>query len=342
MFNSYISKISIRAFFPALAGTMAALLVIACVMGYGLFASYGEQTELERQKLQEIQVQMQGGQSAPGDEQSVVAMLAAVEEQYAGRAEHIGRAINIFFAALIVLLVCLIGLAWLVFVFARGRVVVPMGYMLDNVHELRHGTPMARKEFHADEFGMLMRQVYQMQDQMDQKDRNYQDLQEISFTDSLTGLYNRSYFFQAAKQQVQIAARNQQPVCVIICDIDHFKPINDNYGHLTGDEALKHAAAVVRGSVREADIVARFGGEEFVVFLNNSNLDNSAKIGEKIRAALEIAPCKHGDTVINMTISIGVALVSAADEEAVNDAIDRADKALYKAKNQGRNQVCQG
>ena len=211
-----------------------------------------------------------------------------------------------------------------------------MRYLSRDIEKIQNNGAADKRVFYNDEIGFLTEQVYAMKERMEEK---YRSLEEISFTDSLTGLYNRHYFFQVARQQVQIAMRSRHPICVIIGDVDHFKSINDTYGHLIGDDALKHAANIVRGGVRESDICARFGGEEFIVLLNNSKLENSVAIGEKIRAAMEKLPCTTEAAVLKMTISLGVSEINPENGE-INDAINRADRALYEAKNSGRNKVC--
>lgn len=263
-------------------------------------------------------------------------LLNSLETRYSEKDAQIRGRIDLFFTSFAAVLASLLLLVGLMLMYARKKILAPMRHLQDNIRDIRGGVPPKRRIFYSDEFGDLMRQFYSMKEQMD---RSYHDLEMVSFTDSLTGLYNRHYFFQMAKQQAQIAARNGHPVCVLICDVDHFKAVNDTHGHLTGDEALKHVASLVRGSVRESDICARFGGEEFVVLLNNSNIGNSADIGEKIRAALAKTPCVAGDITLNMTVSIGVSTVRGAGLSNINEAIDQADKALYEAKNAGRNLV---
>ena len=124
---------------------------------------------------------------------------------------------------------------------------------------------------------------------------------------------------------------------MLICDVDHFKAVNDMRGHLVGDEALKHVANLIRESIRESDVCARFGGEEFIVLLNNADVDVGVGIGEKIRSNIEKTPCEHKGVDLHLTISIGAAELGKDGD--INDAIDRADKALYDAKNSGRNRV---
>ncbi|MGI9305968.1 MAG: GGDEF domain-containing protein [Gammaproteobacteria bacterium] len=241
------------------------------------------------------------------------------------------------FAGLLAALLLFAGLVAAMLVYVREKLLLPVRRFAADIQDIRNGKPVEDRAFHDDEIGFLMRQVYDMKKHMD---RNYQDLEEISFTDSLTGLYNRHYFFQAARHQIQIAARNRQPASVLIGDIDHFKSVNDKYGHLVGDAALKHAAEIIRGSIRESDICARFGGEEFIVLFINSNIENSILTGEKIRANFEESPCESGGITLRLTISSGVSPVDCEDENGINDAIKRADKALYEAKNGGRNRVC--
>ncbi|MBE8159057.1 MAG: GGDEF domain-containing protein [Betaproteobacteria bacterium] len=240
------------------------------------------------------------------------------------------------FAVLAALLLLLAALVVILLVYANKKLLAPIEKLTDDIENIQNTLPAQKRIFHDDEIVFLTKQFYAMKERMD---NSYRNLEEISFTDSLTGLYNRHYFFQVARPQVQIAIRNRHPICVIIGDVDHFKSVNDTHGHLIGDEALKHAANLVRGSVRESDICARFGGEEFIVLLNNSNLDNSMSIGEKIRAAMEKSPCKTDATTLRLTISIGVAEVNAKTGD-INESINRADHALYDAKNGGRNMVC--
>lgn len=266
-------------------------------------------------------------------------LLLSLETRYATRTNEIRHRINAFFIAFAVLLAVFLAFTGLILVYVRQKVLAPVRHLQSNIRDIRRGLPPKKRIFYSDEFGDLMRQFYSMKEQMD---RSYQDLEMVSFTDSLTGLYNRHYFFQMAKQQTQVAVRSKHPVCVILCDVDHFKPINDTHGHLVGDEALKHISDIVRKSVRESDICARFGGEEFVVLLNNSNIDNSSTIAEKIRATLESTPCHADGITLNMTISAGVASIDGAGDNNINDAIDKADKALYEAKNAGRNRVRRG
>ena len=152
----------------------------------------------------------------------------------------------------------------------------------------------------------------------------------MSETDPLTGIANRRRTLTALDQAIATALAERRPLSVAMFDIDHFKQINDTFGHQTGDEVLKQVAAKAAKELRSADTVGRFGGEEFVVVLPNATADIAARVGERIRNAIETSgegPC--------VTISIGVAELQP-DENGQN-ALRRADEALYVAKNEGRN-----
>ena len=221
----------------------------------------------------------------------------------------------------------------------RRKILAPMHNLDDNIRSIQKNETMREYPCHDDEMGLVMRRFYSMKEQIDV---DLEDLKKAGFTDSLTGLYSRRYFFQVAQHQAQVSTRNGHSACLLVCDADHFKRVNDTYGHLVGDSALKHIATLLSDNVRESDVCARFGGEEFIVLLNNSNIDNSILIGEKVRAAIERTPCKHGAVTLSMTVSIGVSDIRGSLESDVNEAFDRADKALYAAKNGGRNQVRDG
>jgi diguanylate cyclase (GGDEF)-like protein len=152
--------------------------------------------------------------------------------------------------------------------------------------------------------------------------------------DQLTGLSNRHFMSDALKRKVSHAKRHDEALCIIMADIDHFKKINDTYGHLVGDEVLRAVAKVLQESAREEDIAARFGGEEFVLVLDNCKAADAALKAEKLRAQIEAL---HPEG-ISVTSSFGVA---AFDEKVKNyeELLNRADSALYQAKDEGRNRV---
>ncbi len=149
-------------------------------------------------------------------------------------------------------------------------------------------------------------------------------------TDPLTGLGNRRALDEAQAGQFALRARYGQTYSLAVFDIDHFKAINDNHGHLAGDTVLKQVARIFENSVREVDFLARYGGEEFVLLMPQTELDGAALLAERIRAKVE--------QQTQITISGGVAM--ALDGETKDDLLNRADAAMYQAKNSGRNRIC--
>lgn len=164
------------------------------------------------------------------------------------------------------------------------------------------------------------------------------ELIQMALHDQLTGLYNRHYMLEISKQKIAKAIRHQQSFCILMIDIDHFKVINDSHGHLTGDAVLKAVAKYLNKGNRQEDIVVRFGGEEFLILLDNCDLDNALLKAELIRETVE----KHQPHGINVTISVGIAQFDAAQNENFISLLKRADNALYLAKDKGRNCVVVG
>ncbi|WP_417513327.1 diguanylate cyclase [Marinobacter sp.] len=166
------------------------------------------------------------------------------------------------------------------------------------------------------------------------------DLKRQAATDPLTQLYNRRYFMTEGECLVEQARTMGEQVSVIAMDIDHFKVVNDNYGHHAGDLVLQDVAGIFQKFSRDRDLVARFGGEEFVILLPGADLAEAEGCAERIRQGVEKHVVQAGDDVaIRITVSLGVAQVNSATE-SVEDAASRADKALYEAKAGGRNRVC--
>ncbi|WP_102348784.1 GGDEF domain-containing protein [Bacillus sp. Marseille-P3661] len=161
-------------------------------------------------------------------------------------------------------------------------------------------------------------------------------VEELTITDSLTGIYNRRYFDLFLEKAVQINQRSKSPLIIMALDIDHFKKLNDTYGHLCGDEALKHIATIIKRNVRGSDAYVRFGGEEFAIILPNTTVEEGKIIAERIRKIIENTTFSYNKKDIVITISIGIAVYNG---EKIEKFIDMADKALYKAKANGRNQV---
>ncbi|MHC9244803.1 GGDEF domain-containing protein [Aeromonas jandaei] len=157
------------------------------------------------------------------------------------------------------------------------------------------------------------------------------------FLDSLTQVHNRAALDERLEQEYKRWLRYRTPLCMAIIDIDHFKNINDNYGHMAGDKALKVVAKALQSALRDTDFIARFGGEEFVVLLPNINPDKFQKPLETLRQTIKSIPFRFRDAKVEITISIGATLFKEGDNPS--DVFERADKALYHSKHTGRDQV---
>jgi two-component system, cell cycle response regulator len=162
---------------------------------------------------------------------------------------------------------------------------------------------------------------------------------EMAITDALTGLYNRRYMETHAGTLVEQANSRGKPLTVLVLDIDHFKHINDTYGHDAGDDVLRDFAVRIRKSIRGIDLACRYGGEEFVVIMPETDLAVATMVAERLRRRIagESFPIQQGARSLEVTISIGIASLAAGDTAA--EVLKRADQALYRAKRDGRNRV---
>jgi len=165
------------------------------------------------------------------------------------------------------------------------------------------------------------------------------ELAILSQTDGLTGLFNRTHWNNCLQTEYKRWMRSQNASSLVMIDIDHFKEVNDNYGHLVGDEVIRHISALIQEQVRDTDISGRYGGEEFSIILADTPLKNSYIFAERLRKVIEDSLVKYNDIEIKYTISIGIAEI----EESIKTSeawIECADSALYTAKETGRNKVC--
>jgi diguanylate cyclase (GGDEF)-like protein len=167
------------------------------------------------------------------------------------------------------------------------------------------------------------------------------ELKLLASTDPMTQLYNRRHFTQLSNQTIDLAQRNNQNISLIMLDIDKFKNINDTYGHQIGDEVIMALSSILKQNSRKGDIVCRYGGEEFVIMLPNSNLDSAYRVAEDIREKVEKFHLEiRKNSQLHFTISLGVSELSIEQENSLDIALKNADDALYKAKESGRNKVC--
>jgi two-component system chemotaxis response regulator CheY len=164
-------------------------------------------------------------------------------------------------------------------------------------------------------------------------------LLELTVTDPLTGLRNRRAFEKELAVQFERARRYERPLSLIIIDVDHFKSINDTWGHTAGDAVLSDVAHCIARQTRSSDLVARIGGEEFAVLLPETPLLEALQVAEKIRAAVASAPLRTGKAAIPVTISAGVANIPHSQVSEPTELVHAADQALYRAKERGRNRV---
>ncbi|MBW2143456.1 MAG: GGDEF domain-containing protein [Deltaproteobacteria bacterium] len=165
-------------------------------------------------------------------------------------------------------------------------------------------------------------------------------LRAIALRDGLTGLYNHRYFQEILDKELSLAMRYRRPFSLIMFDLDHFKEVNDSYGHRVGDIVLQEISALVLKTVRTNDVAARYGGEEFSIIAPETDLKGAAVLAERIRRAVEQMEIVAGSATIRVTISVGVATYLPGTE-GTNKAelLDAADAAMYNAKNNGRNKL---
>jgi diguanylate cyclase (GGDEF)-like protein/PAS domain S-box-containing protein len=163
-----------------------------------------------------------------------------------------------------------------------------------------------------------------------------EQLRTEAIIDPLTRAFNRRHFLVLSELEIQRVARNGGGVCLVMADIDHFKKVNDRYGHQAGDEALVRFAALFQQEKREIDIFARFGGEEFLLLLPETDLAQAVLVAERLRERVALSPIAFGNIHLELTCSLGVAALA---DDGLDALISRADAALYEAKRRGRNRV---
>lgn len=167
----------------------------------------------------------------------------------------------------------------------------------------------------------------------------YQKVQELATFDGLTHIFTRRYWFERSTQELERSRRFGYKAGCLMVDIDHFKDINDRYGHLVGDAILVEVARIIKENIRQIDLFGKYGGEEFCLLLTETDRDSAVFVAERIRQAIGGRQIRVYDEDLNVTVSIGVAMF-AGGGGGLTELIDAADKALYAAKEGGRNRVC--
>lgn len=167
-------------------------------------------------------------------------------------------------------------------------------------------------------------------------------LQQEATHDALSGLLNRKTFFRESEQAISYHIETRRTFCLVLLDVDFFKKINDQYGHITGDKVIKQLGVLLQDQVRGIGKAARLGGEEFGLLLLNTRIDHAIQIAERVRQAVYDLNVTHEDALVSVRLSAGVTVFSPEVDTQVEDLYARADAALYKAKATGRNRVCVG
>ncbi|HCO47954.1 MAG TPA: GGDEF domain-containing protein, partial [Spirochaetaceae bacterium] len=165
----------------------------------------------------------------------------------------------------------------------------------------------------------------------------YDQLQQLAANDSLTGMFNRRFGMARLQEEYGRAIRSGSPLGVCIFDLDHFKKVNDTYGHPVGDKVLVHVSKLIRGALREGDVAMRYGGEEFMIVMPGASITDSFEIAERVRRLVAETVFQHGSNTLTLTISGGAAAWPDFDAASAEALVRRSDESLYKAKEEGRN-----
>lgn len=177
-----------------------------------------------------------------------------------------------------------------------------------------------------------------LQQEIAERERLESSLRHLAQTDALTGLKNRRSFLEVAEQALRQSQRTGAPLALCMLDIDHFKAINDNLGHAAGDAVLVQVAALCTHQLREQDLIGRYGGEEFIIALPNTDAEDAILIAERLRARIEQYRLGGIGEALGLTVTIGISQL-AEGEETLDAALQRADHALYEGKREGRNRL---
>jgi len=227
----------------------------------------------------------------------------------------------------------LFAIGLMVYLGLQGQVALRTKSLVEIFHRAQEGDFGARYDESAD----------QMPDPITKIGRAYNkmraDLEAIVLTDPLSGCFNRRGLNQLAEREVSRAIRGKKHIAVLAIDVDHFKTINDEYGHLTGDEVIREVGALLRETAREVDVVARIGGEEFAILAPDSNDEGALILADRVMNAFRAHAFKSLPPERRITVSVGVSAAPARDDDVAKTTLARADEALYVAKRNGRNRA---
>lgn len=249
--------------------------------------------------------------------------------------------------------------ALLGFWFAR-QITIPLSELAHGAGEMSKGNLGVRVRSNSnDEIGQLARVFNQMAASIQERENELRELaaglertvdertatlreqtvmlEQMAITDPLTKIYNRRHFFSLAEKEMERAARQQYPLTVILIDTDHFKRINDTYGHPFGDQILINVTQIIQANIRSMDIFARYGGEEFVLLMPDTSERSALRTAERLRKIVGNNPHKHDGKEVRLSISLGVACWDGDAESDITALVARADQALYESKRRGRN-----
>jgi two-component system cell cycle response regulator len=177
-------------------------------------------------------------------------------------------------------------------------------------------------------------------EEVDNLRQQIDELSALVSTDALTGLYNFRHFETVLQAEMDRSKRSGIPTSLVLVDADHFKAVNDTYGHETGNLALKYLANILRDEVRATDIVCRHGGEEFAMIFPETHLNLAVKVADRIRERVARRPLVVDDSEVGLTVSMGASVYMKTSVLDFNDFVDSVDKYLYEAKQSGRNCIC--
>lgn len=219
----------------------------------------------------------------------------------------------------------------------QRRTRASLSSLLERLDVFMEDESKRRDEFQT-ELSQTKAQLGQAEDETAKLRGELQKQRERSLLDSLTRLPNRQSYELRIGHEFERWRRYGSQCAVVMLDVDHFKPINDEFGHLAGDRVLRAIGKLVREQVRRTDFAGRYGGEEFVLLLPGTDVAKAVDVAEKVREAVSKAPFRFRDRRVDVTMSLGVAAFGKGDQR-YEEAVERADKALYRAKNNGRNRV---